>query len=204
MVTCSDALWLELLSRYDPAAADRPYAPFSISHTLATTPILRAYYALRRAARAAADNLAIEELTLALVDSVVHTAYLNRPSTSLERRAKTRAARADLAERIKLILASDPTRTHSLARLAAATESSPFHLARVFCQEVGMPVHRYLTRLRLALALMRLCDGGEGLSALAHALGFSSHSHLTTAFKREFGIAPSALRSSGKNLKVGR
>jgi AraC-like DNA-binding protein len=87
---------------------------------------------------------------------------------------------------------------------------SPFHLARVFHERAGVPVHRYLTRLRLRAALDRLMGGADDLTALALDLGFSSHSHFTDAFRTEFGRPPSAVRHSGaralrelsKNLEV--
>ena len=74
-----------------------------------------------------------------------------------------------------------------------------------------MPVHRYLSRLRLRTALERLEQGSQDLTALALDLNFSSHSHFTDAFRREFGFTPSnfrngtgrrALSKMSKNLKV--
>ena len=49
--------------------------------------------------------------------------------------------------------------------------------------------------LRLRAALERIADG-EDVATLALALGFSSHSHFTSAFRRAFGVAPSQVRSS--------
>ena len=89
--------------------------------------------------------------------------------------------------------------------------TSPFHLARVFQHRTGQPIHRYLTRLRLRASLERLSDGTSDLAALALALGFSSHSHFTDSFRREFGCKPSdvrdgagrdRLREMSKNLEA--
>ena len=63
-----------------------------------------------------------------------------------------------------------------------------------------MPIHRYLTQLRLRSSLERLADGANDLTALALELGFSSHSHFTDAFRREFGHAPSRDRPGGASL----
>jgi AraC-like DNA-binding protein len=79
--------------------------------------------------------------------------------------------------------------------MARAVHASPFHLARIFQQRTGVPVHRYLTQLRLRAALERLADGADDLTALALELGFSSHSHFTDSFRREFGCAPSTVRA---------
>ena len=50
-----------------------------------------------------------------------------------------------------------------------------------------MPIHRYLNRLRLRTALEYLGDSMADLSDTALSLGFSSHSHFTESFRREFG-----------------
>jgi hypothetical protein len=54
------------------------------------------------------------------------------------------------------------------------------------------------------LALERLMDGEPNLSALACDLGFTSHSHLTSVFRRTFGTTPSGFRGlpASKNLKA--
>ena len=65
------------------------------------------------------------------------------------------------------------------------------HLARIFQQQTGVPVHRYLTQLRLRASLEQLADDVNDLTAVALDLGFSSHSHFTDAFRREFGHSPS-------------
>jgi Helix-turn-helix domain len=49
-------------------------------------------------------------------------------------------------------------------------------------------------RLRLKAALERLAAGDEDVAAIARAVGFSSHSHLTASFRRAFGVQPSRIR----------
>src|SRR5262249_18771934 len=85
--------------------------------------------------------------------------------------------------------------------VARAVHTSPFHLARLFGERTGLPVHRYLTQLRLRAALDRLAGGASDLTALALDLGFSSHSHFADAFRREFGRTPSDVRKiAGRTL----
>jgi AraC-like DNA-binding protein len=88
---------------------------------------------------------------------------------------------------------------------------SPYHLARLFRREVGVPIHQYVNRLRLAAALERLADGVADPTELALDLGYSSHSHFSDYFRRAFGTSPSAFRRLGtasrlrelsKNLKA--
>lgn len=137
------------------------------------------------------DAFAIEEEALELVGAAVRARYRAVPG---EPRA-SRDEHRDLAERARAILARrfrDPLR---LSDLAAALRVSPFHLSRVFRRETGIPLHRYLTRLRL-LASMLEPDELAGFSQLALELGFSSHSHFTSSFRREFGVAPRDARRS--------
>jgi AraC family transcriptional regulator len=56
-------------------------------------------------------------------------------------------------------------------------------------------MHRYLNRLRLQEALQRVAAGAD-LGEVGISLGFSSHSHFTAAFRKEFGVTPSQARSA--------
>jgi AraC family transcriptional regulator len=48
----------------------------------------------------------------------------------------------------------------------------------------------------LRAALERLAEPGVDLIDIALDLGFSSHSHFTECFRRNFGKTPSAVRGS--------
>lgn len=60
-----------------------------------------------------------------------------------------------------------------------------------------MPIHCYLNGLRLRAALELVVEGTGDLGELALELGFSSHSHFTAAFRKEFGMSPRAVRTAG-------
>lgn len=109
------------------------------------------------------------------------------PRSSHEPRATH--ARRRLADRVKVLLASDLSRRWTLADIAAQIRGSPVYLTQVFQQVEGIPLYRYQLRLRLARALdlIAQCDD---LSALAADLGFSSHSHFTAAFRQAYGRSP--------------
>ena len=78
---------------------------------------------------------------------------------------------------------------------AARAGYSRFHFGRLFRTVTGTTFHRYLLRLRHREALRRLAAGAEDLTGLALELGFSSHSHFTTSFRGEYGLAPSEARA---------
>ena len=64
-----------------------------------------------------------------------------------------------------------------------------------------MPLHAYLTQLRLARALTEL-PHADDLTGLALELGFSSHSHFSARFRRAFGVSPSRFRQSCRRSLV--
>jgi transcriptional regulator GlxA family with amidase domain len=81
----------------------------------------------------------------------------------------------------------------SLLEVADAVGWSPWHLVRTFRRQVGVSPYRYHVRLRLRAAVGAMMQGRDELTAIALRAGFSSHSHFTQAFRREFGEPPRAL-----------
>jgi AraC family transcriptional regulator len=128
------------------------------------------------------EPLEAEGLSLTLISRAIG------PRTA--RVAGATYSRRRLVDRVKVLLASDLSRRWTLAEIAAEIRGSPVYLTQVFQQVEGLPLYRYHLRLRLARAL-DLVAARRDLSALAHDLGFSSHSHFTAAFKQAYGRTPS-------------
>ena len=82
----------------------------------------------------------------------------------------------------------------TLYDVADAACCSLFHLARAFRKHTGLSLHGYRQRLRLAAALQRLEEGERDIAALAYELGYSSQSHLGSAFMQELGVTPAQAR----------
>jgi AraC-like DNA-binding protein len=136
------------------------------------------------------DELEAEELASRLVQSALAPQVARRRAA----RERTNAEHRELAEAAKSEIAADLSVRRSLGELAQKLHTSPFHLARVFRAETGFTLAGYRQSLRLRAALERLPGTDRDLSALALELGFSSHSHFTASFTREFGVPPSAVR----------
>lgn len=158
------------------------------------------------------QRLRIDARTQALVALLRHS--LNRKATetleaetlalTLVRRAMgertSHAARASrgrqkLADRAKLVLSSDLGRRWTLAEIAAEVGVSPVYLTQVFQQVEAMPLYRYQLRLRLARAL-DLLGQYDDLTTLSMDLGFSSHSHFSSAFRLAYGRTPAEFQRS--------
>lgn len=88
------------------------------------------------------------------------------------------------------------TENMPLTTLARTLMCSPWSLSRQFRSSTGLTVTQYRTQVRLALALPRLREGEPSLAGLAVDLGFSHHSHFTTACVRVLGARPGSIRSS--------
>lgn len=78
--------------------------------------------------------------------------------------------------------------------LADELELSGGFFCRAFHAAVGKAPHDYIIDRRVSRARMLLRNGALGLSAVAHASGFSSHAHMTATFRGRLGVAPSVLR----------
>lgn len=191
----------EAVALYDPRAAGS-LRPFSFA-SAPTDP--RAYSLQRQLFRAmdmaAVDPLTIEESALAVLHRVVAAAYGHRRDP----RPYSRADR-EIAMRAAEILSRFKHRRVPLRLVSDSTGISPFHLARVFRRVTGRTLARYHLELRLFAALGPLFESTVGLDAIAASSGFKSHSHFTEAFRKFFGMTPSAARrtSAPRYLNSGR
>lgn len=92
----------------------------------------------------------------------------------------------------------DFSRLQDAAALACL---SPSRFRARFDAELGLPFRRYRLWRRMA-AVMRTIAAGGTLTAAAHAAGFASSAHLSSAFKRMFGLTASDLLARGVVVDV--
>lgn len=135
--------------------------------------------------RAIAEPLQAETLILTLVRRALGERTSRPPGSTSGRRR--------LVDRAKLAISSNPARRWKLAEIAAEVGVSPVYLTQSFQQVEGLPLYRYQLRCRLARALDLLHEY-EDLSTLALDLGFSTHSHFTSAFRQAYGRTPTDLQ----------
>jgi len=134
-----------------------------------------------------AETLQAESLALTLVQRALGLRTTHAAGASVGRQL--------LVDRAKLVLTSDLARRWTLAEIAAEVRCSPVYLTQVFQQVEGLPLYRYQLRLRLARALDLLAQYDD-LTVLGLDLGFSSHSHFSSAFREAYGRSPSEFRQS--------
>jgi AraC family transcriptional regulator len=184
----------EALRLYEPDLTEVDLkAPFRITHSAVENhTVLRVNRLSSRSP--SLRPLAIEESALGILHDALDNARRGRRTVANPKRPGTVRSRRELVEEIKLLLAARPGEDWSLALMARKVNASPFHLARIFRAHVGVSVHQYLLRLRLSAALEQMRCGADDLNRLAAELGFSSHSHFSTLFRKAFGISPSEHR----------
>jgi len=193
-VTVDEALMRELA----PRTLLRGGAAFAFrQQRLRIDPRAQALVALLRHSlhRGVAEPLEAESLALTLFQRAMGPRTTHAPTAS--------AGRQRLVDRAKLVLASDSRRRWTLAEIAVEVGVSAVYLTQVFQQVEGLPLYRYQLRLRLARAL-ELLPGYEDLTALGLELGFSSHSHFSTAFQQTYGRTPSEFRESVASRREDR
>lgn len=145
------------------------------------------------------DPLEVEEIALHLFDTVFHYQEGKPRSRPTPQDNVSARSRYEIVEKVRDFLGQSIGEPISLAEIASFARISPYHLCRLFKSETGVSLHRYRTRLRLRAVLDQIVDGADDLASLAMTFGFSSHSHLSAAFRSEYGASPSDIRmTAGK------
>lgn len=194
----------DAVARRDPRGRDDRTA-FPVPLVPAGPPAYALVHRLRRIAREGAGReVEIEESALAILDFAVALSRRTPAGPVATRRPDAAAVRRRRADAVRETLAVRLTRRVTLEDVAREVAVSPFHLAREFRDETGLPIHRYLNRLRLRGALGRMGADGSDLTRIALDSGFSSHAHFTDAFRREFGVAPSRFRIPADRDEIAR
>ena len=81
----------------------------------------------------------------------------------------------------------------SLDRLAQEFYLSKYYIAHLFQSSVGMTVHRYITKKRLAACAAAIQSGAKIIEVYL-TYGFTDYSAFYRAFQKEYGMSPSAYR----------
>jgi AraC-like DNA-binding protein len=176
---------------FDPNVDARPEAPFRLTHgrSEAHTYLLQRRLFHYLAMTKSADILAVEETVIGLLEEVVRSAYA-RPTPACNEIRKQR----DLVHHLQLILSTRLEENLALLDVASQVRMSPYHLCRIFHRSTGTTLHDYRRQLRLRTSLEKVVESTRPLVDVALDAGFSSHSHFTSAFHREFAQTPSTLR----------
>ena len=188
------------LRHYDPSVSDRQDEPFDFSHAPsdASTYLLQRILVEQMRAHPDLEPIYVEETCLEILDRTIATVFRFE---AVKQRGfpafrRTHRHHRELVQQTLAILNAHFCEPLLLQDLANELYVSPYHLSRVFRRETGRTIHQYLEQIRLRVALEDVLPGGPDLSSVAQRLGFSSHSHFTSAMRKLYGASPSVLQNS--------
>ncbi len=101
---------------------------------------------------------------------------------------------AEVVRRVKELVSNAPDGRMRVREISRAIGVSPSHLAATFKSVERTTIHRYLLNQRLSRAAS-LLTGCDDITTVALKLGFSSHSHFSTAFRLWAGCTPTLYRA---------
>jgi AraC family transcriptional regulator len=184
---------LDVVRTFDPKQEFRPESPFRLTRgwTNASTYLAQRQLFERLASNAVTDSLLVEETVLGLLEQVVRSAYRKPELLNLDI-AKLR--QREIVHHVEFVLSERWADSLSLSDVASEVGVSVYHLCRIFRRSTGMTLHQYRQKLRVRWSLEEVTASNRPLVDIALDTGFSSHSHFTNSFHREFGYTPSQLR----------
>jgi AraC-like DNA-binding protein len=188
----------EMLALLDPGQQDRELPHFPLRQA----PLGGREYLLHRlamrAAATGADPVEQEESALWFLYAALAFASARRHGQPKGRKPVPRRA-LEYSAAVEEVLRRGFASRLTLAEIGRAVQCSPFHLSRMVRAVTGRSIHQLLVCRRLRYALEQVLGSRDGLSAIAHSAGFVSHSHLTDAFRREYGCSPDRVRRMRAN-----
>lgn len=88
----------------------------------------------------------------------------------------------------------------SLESVADTVNMSKYYFHRLFSAITGSSLNNYILSRRLNASLQFIESNQLSLTDISYLLNFGAQSSFTRAFKRQYGIAPSALRVQNMNI----
>lgn len=133
-------------------------------------------------------------LTESIVTTILHRILFSTNGNSPEKRST--GLSGAMLRKINDFIDAEMCGAIRLTDLASLVSLSPFYFCKAFKTETGQTPHQYLTSARIQKAKHMLENEAMGVTDIALAVGFSSHSHLCTAFRRQEGTTPATYRRS--------
>ena len=154
--------------------------------------------------REPASDLMVDGLAQSLVAQLLRRADAGAPAPPEGSSAWPLGLNGSVRSTTQIKRARDYVETHlaqplSVAELAAVAAMSPSHFSRSFKAATGEAVWTYVQRRRCERARDMLQFTREPIAAIALRCGFANQAHLTSSFKRAYGVTPAVFRRSERD-----
>ena len=104
---------------------------------------------------------------------------------------------AALISAVQSLINTDPGGDLQVERIAAKFNVSREHLSRIFVQETNLPLHEYIIRIRLKMAVNLLLHTRLSGKEIADRCGWKDYSNFYRIFKDRFAHSPQEVRALG-------
>lgn len=106
-------------------------------------------------------------------------------------------SRKDVVEKVLAYIEDHLEQEITLEKIAEFAGYSRFHLNRMFTEETGDTIHRYVKDRRLTAAAEKLARTEISIAQIAMEAGYHSQQAFSLAFKQKYSCPPRAYRLSG-------
>lgn len=137
------------------------------------------------------------------LEALAHTVFLDDEPGELFCHKHQRQNR-DRVDRVLYLLERDLENPPTLGLLAKDVQCSTFHLSRIFVEETGMSIPKFIRTKRIERAADLLKSGRMNVTEAAMAVGYSSLSAFNKAFVEQMGCCPGlypAVKIKGRRTK---
>jgi AraC family transcriptional regulator len=143
-------------------------------------------------AETAASRMFVETASLTLAARLVQKYCDSGTCAALEK--STHGLDSVRLRRVLNFIKANIKNDITLEDLAGIASYSTFHFARKFTVTMGIAPHRYISQIRLEIAMAELAAGKLPLAEIALNAHFSSQASFTRAFHRATGMTPMEFR----------
>ncbi|NQX95467.1 MAG: helix-turn-helix transcriptional regulator [Erythrobacter sp.] len=197
----------ELVATHDLKALDRLHDPFPMRYAPSMPRAVACARQLEHCislSEVELEPIEFDELVMSIAQHTIAGVYeYIEQSRSPKLPAETITAQRRWVDDVITRLCDEPGKRWSLAQLADEVELSPGYLSRLFRGHTGHTLSQTLTIIRLMHALERLPDMRGRLTRLAIECGFSSHAHMSNAFRTVLNAPPNELmHASSRKLRA--
>ena len=106
-------------------------------------------------------------------------------------------SKSDVVKRVIEYIENNLEKEIDLENIAKNAGYSKFHLNRIFSEETGYTIYKYLQLRRLTIAAEKLVETTKPIAQIAYEAGYDSQQAFSFAFKQIYVYPPKVYRDRG-------